>query len=243
MSQTKKAKVVVFGSYRAQDKTVKQFSDLAVYIPENRAGAALSAVRGVLKKHLRKFFPDGKSLRKVSIKEVESSSLESMGKPVDVMSLEELVYVIENRDMHLQPEIFPTLGDLRHAVKLYLNNEDEALSFVNSKKKQFQEEREIMELNPQLKENATSYLDPGAVKNTKKVRAQKPEKDFHKPEIKNLDTDVPDDGDFEEKPEKELSHEELIIRAKELKIPGNVKTMKPETLQRKIKEAEDNDDF
>lgn len=190
---TGKAKVTVCGNYFSKkNKEIVSFSDVTLFIPDDKAQTAKSEVRGILKRHLNKFFPDAKRIRKVDIVSVESDSLNSNGKPVDIMNLEELVFVIQDKDMSIRVEEFPTLSELRHAVKLYLTNEDEALAYIKSKRQQYKEEREIMELNPQLAENSTTYLDPKAIKDAKKVKVQKPNKNFHKTKVAKLDTNAPD---------------------------------------------------
>jgi hypothetical protein len=229
---TGKAKVTVCGTYRSsKDKKVVSFSDVSLYIPDHKAHVAKSEVRSVMKKHLNKFFPDAKSLRKIDIVSVESETLDSSGKPVDVMSLEELAFVIRDKDMNVKIEEFPSLSELRHAVKLYLTNEDDALAYIKSKRQAFKEEREIMDLNPQLVENSTTYLDPSAIKEAKKVKVQKPQKDFHKATVADLDTDAADtniDGtpiedDVENENPEEL-RQRLLTEAKSLGLKPNVKT-------------------
>lgn len=190
---TGKAKVTICGTYTSKkNKDIVNFSDVSLFIPEDKAAVAKSEVRGILKRHLQRFFPDAKRIRKIDIVSVESDSLNANGKPVDIMNLEELVYVIKDKDMSIKVEEFPTLSELRHAVKLYLTNEDEALAYIKSKRQQYKEEREIMELNPQLTENSTTYLDPNAIKEAKKVKVQKPGKNFHKLQVAKLDADAPD---------------------------------------------------
>jgi hypothetical protein len=108
------------------------------------------------------------------------------------MSLEELVYIIRDKELNIQVDIFPTLQELRHAVKLYLVSERDALAYINSHKERYKEERELMELNPELISKSTTYLDLNAIKDAKKVKVQKPDKNFHKTKIQQLDTDEPD---------------------------------------------------
>lgn len=226
---TGKAKVVVAGSYRSADgKKVVPFSDVSLYIPDDKAHVAKAAVREVMKKHLNKFFKDAKSLRKIDIISVESETLDASGKPIDVMSLEELIFVIKDKDMNIKVEEFPSLSELRHAVKLYLTNEDDALAYIKSKRQAYKEEREIMELNPQLIDNSTTYLDPSAIKDAKKVKVQKPQKDFHKPVIADLDTDTADtntDGSpIEDEGSPEEYRQQLLNQAKKLGLKPNANT-------------------
>jgi hypothetical protein len=242
-----KAKVTICGTYRSNDgKKIIPFANTTLYIPDEKAHVAKSEVRSVMKKHLNRFFPDAKSLRKIDIVSVESESLDAGGKPVDVMSLEELLFVIEDKDMNIKPEIFPTLSELRHAVKLYLTNEDDAIAYIKSKRQEYKEEREIMELNPQLIENSTTYLDPSAIKEAKKVKVKKPAKDFHKATVADLDTDTPDtnlDGTpANDQNDPEQVRQSLLAEAKALGLKPNA-NIGIAKLQALIESHKENDDI
>lgn len=247
-----KAKVTVCGTYRSVDKKVVDFKDASLFIPDNKAHIAKSEVRGLMKKHLSKFFPDAKSLRTLDVTNIESESLNSLGKPVDVMNLEELIYVIQDKDMSIKVEEFPSLSELRHAVKLYLTDEDEALAYIKAKRQEYREERELMELNPNLVKNSSTYLDPATIKEAKKVKVQKPPKNLYKVETQDLDTDSADtdlngssigaNNNAGDQPDPETVRKNLLAEAKALGLKPNANTG-IEKLKAMIESQKENDEI
>ena len=190
--ESPKATVTLSGKYYLPDqKGTEEFSGIKINIPEEKAHIALSVCLGLIKRHLRKFLPKAVRLAKLRVDSIDSVSLSRAGKPVDVMDLAELMYVIEDKELRINVNEFPSILELRHVVKLYLANEDEAKAYIKANKVRYKEEKELMELNPELAAQSTTYLDPSQIAEAKKVKVQKPGKNFNK--VKVQDLEAPDD--------------------------------------------------
>lgn len=186
------ATVTLSGKYYTGDKgNIKEFSGVKLNIPEDKAHIALSVCLGLLKRHLRKFLPDAVTLAKVRVDSIQSEALNKAGKPVDVMDLAELMYVIEDKEMRINVYEFPSIQELRHVVKLYLVDEGEALAYIRANRQKYKEEQELMALNPELAAQTNTYLDPSQIDEAKKVKVQKPKRGFNKVEVQDLE--APDD--------------------------------------------------
>jgi hypothetical protein len=170
---------------------MEEFSGLKINIPEEKSHVALSVCLGLLKRHLKKFLPKAVRIAKCRVDGIQSSTLSRAGKPVDVMDLAELMYVIEDKELRIKVGEFPSIQELRHVVKLYLANEDEAKAYIKANKVRYREEQELMELNPDIAAKSTTYLDPSQIAEAKKVKVQKPGKNFNK--IQQQDLEAPDD--------------------------------------------------
>lgn len=193
VKEAPKATVTLSGKYYTGDKGgVKEFSGLRINIPEEKSHIALSVCLGLLKRHLRKFIPDAVRIAKCRVDSIESETLNRSGKPVDVMDLSELMYVIDDKEMRINVHEFTSLQELRHVVKLYLDNEDEAIAYIKANRVRYQEERELMELNPELAAQTNSYLDAASIDEAKKVKVKRPSKGFNKVETQDLE--APDDA-------------------------------------------------
>lgn len=187
-----KATVTLSGTFYTMDKNkVEEFSGLRINIPEEKAHKALSVCTGLLKRNLRSFLPKATRLAKCRIDSIESSTMDNSGKPIDVMSLEELIYVIKDKEMNIKVEEFTNISELRLVVKMYLVNDADAMAYIKVNRAKYNEEREIMELNPDMAARSNTYINPSMISEAKKVKVKKPDKNFNKVTIANLDS--PDD--------------------------------------------------
>lgn len=190
---TPKATVTLSGKYYLGDKQgTEDFSGLKINIPEDKADKALAVCLGLLKRHLRMFLPKAVRIAKCKVDSIQSETLNRNGKPVDVMDLAELIYVIKDREMRINVNEFPSIQELRHVVKLYIDNEDEAIAYIRANRAKYKEEQELMALNPEIAAKSNTYLDPASIDEAKKVKVKKPAKGFNKVEVQDLDPDLPD---------------------------------------------------
>lgn len=232
---TPKATVTLSGKYYLGDKQgTEEFSGLKINIPEDKADRALSVCLGLLKRHLRMFLPKAVRIAKCKVDSIQSETLNRNGKPVDVMDLAELIYVIKDREMRINVNEFPSIQELRHVVKLYIDNEDEAISYIRANRAKYKEEQELMSLNPDIAAKSNSYLDPASIDEAKKVKVKKPEKNFNKVKPADLDPDNPDtdpntgediDPDTQQFEEGSEEHrQQLLNRAIQLGLKPNPMT-------------------
>lgn len=190
---TPKATVTLSGKYYLGDKQgTEEFSGLKINIPEDKADRALSVCLGLLKRHLRMFLPKAVRIAKCKVDSIQSETLNRNGKPVDVMDLSELIYVIKDREMYINVNEFPSIQELRYVVKLYIDNEDEAISYIKANRAKYKEEQELMALNPEIAAKSNTYLDPVGIDEAKKVKVKRPQKNFNKIEQQDLDPELPD---------------------------------------------------
>lgn len=188
-----KATVTLSGKYYLSNNMgTEEFSGLRINIPEDKADKALSVCLGLLKRHLKMFLPMAIRVAKCKVDSIQSETLSRNGKPVDVMDLAELIYVIKDREMRINVNEFPSIQELRYVVKLYLDNEDEATAYIRANRVKYKEEQELMSLNPDIASRTNTYLDPAAIEEAKKVKVRKPQKNFNKVEHQDLDSDLPD---------------------------------------------------
>ena len=120
-------------------------------------------IRGQLKKRLlplllRKKFPDFARVRFVIIDEIASETGEKLDLPIDLRSRAQLTQLVKAEKIPLDPKDYLEIDELRHDIRMYLQEPETFLRDKPRLDKRRQEERAFMEMND-LEETLPPVID------------------------------------------------------------------------------------